>query len=188
MNQRSDVTRLLRQVSDGTARAADELLPLVYDELRALARRHLRQERRDHTLSATALVHEVYLKLVNQDQARFEDRAHFFAVAAQAMRRVLVDHARRRKRKRRGGPDRPVTLHDVDTIAGDAGRAPDLSTLDRVLTRLAGIAPDKARVVEMRVFAGLSTEEIAAVLEVSPRTVRRYWEYARTWMYRELGG
>lgn len=184
--QRDDVTRLLRELSDGTVRAADALLPLVYDELRKLARRYLQQERDDHTLSATALVHEAYLKLVNQDKARFVDRAHFLAVAAQAMRRILVDHARYRNRKRRGGAEKPITLHEIESIAGDSARGPDLAALDDALTRLAETAPEKAKVVEMRVFAGLSTEEIAAVLGVTDRTVRRYWEYARTWLFREL--
>lgn len=186
MNQRDDVTRLLRDVSAGTTRAADALLPLVYEELRGLARRYLRQERPGHSLSATALVHEAYLKLVHQEQARFTDRAHFFAIAAQAMRRILVDHARSRNRLRRRGSEKPITLHDIEMIAGPSAEGLDLTALDRALMRLAESAPEKTRVVEMKVFAGLSTAEIAEVLDVTPRTVRRYWEYARTWIYREL--
>ncbi|MEZ4654543.1 MAG: sigma-70 family RNA polymerase sigma factor [Candidatus Eisenbacteria bacterium] len=186
MTDRDEVTRLLQEVSDGQPAAASALLPLVYDELRRLAQHYLGQERPDHTLQATALVHEAYLKLIDQSRAQWIDRAHFFTVAAQAMRRILVDHARRKKRQRHGGGRVAVDLTEAVEIPADGLPAVDLVALDRALSRLAEHAPEKARVVEVRFFAGLPVEEIAEVLGVTTRTVRRYWQYAQAWLYREM--
>lgn len=174
----------LTRVQDGDLRAADELLPLVYDELRALAGAHLRQERSDHTLQPTALVHEAYLKLVDQSRANWKDRTHFFAVAAEAMRRVLVDHARGKLAAKRVPPGKRVNL--VDEL--DAGILPEanLVGLDDALRRLAELNQRQARVVELRFFGGLSVEETADVLDVSVGTIKGDWRFARAWLQREL--
>jgi RNA polymerase sigma factor (TIGR02999 family) len=179
-----DVTRLLGQWSDGDAAARDRLLPLVYDELRGLAHRHLRDERHAETLNTTALVHEAYLKLVRLDRATFKGRAYFFAVASRAMRQILVDHARGRRRVRRGGGAAPVTLEDALVAAEERGG--DLLALDEALTRLAALDARAAQVVEYRFFGGLTAEEIAEVLGVPVATVRREWALARTWLHRAM--
>lgn len=181
-----DPTQLLMAVADGHESAVNKLLPLVYDELRKLADGMLRGERPNHTLQATALVHEVYLKLVDQRAARWKDRAHFFAVAAQAMRRILVDHARTRKREKRGGPREKVSLETAAVLAYEQNI--DLLALDEALNKLATESPQTLRVVEMRYFGGLTIEETAAVLESSVRTINREWRYGCTWLYQELGG
>ena len=183
----TDVTRLLLELSEGRGAATDELLPLVYDELRGLARRHLAAERVDHTLQATALVHEAFLRLVDQDRVQWRNRAHFLAVGATAMRRILVDHARARGRLKRGGGGdrRRLSLDEALGLAAVEDRT-DLLALDEALTRLAAEHPDKVRVVEMRFFGGLSTEETAAVLGVTTRTVERHWQFARAWLFRAL--
>jgi RNA polymerase sigma factor (TIGR02999 family) len=178
-----DVSVLLRAWSDGDSAALDQLTPIVYDELHRLARRYLRSERRDHSLQTTALVNEAYLRLVDHTRMEWQDRAHFFAVSAQVMRRILVDHARRRNIKRGRGM-RHVSL-DEATIIG-AERSTDLAALDDALTLLAERDPRKAKVVEMRFFGGLSVEESAEVLGVSPVTVMRDWRTAKAWLYREL--
>jgi RNA polymerase sigma factor (TIGR02999 family) len=180
----ADVTRLLAQWSDGDAAARDRLLPLVYDELRGLAHRHLRDERRAETLNTTALVHEAYLKLVRLDHATFRGRAYFFAVASRAMRQILVDHARGRNRVRRGGGAVPLALDDAFVAAQE--RAPDLLALDEALTRLSAIDPRAGQIVEYRFFGGLTAEEIAEVLDLPPATVRREWTLARTWLHRAM--
>jgi RNA polymerase sigma factor (TIGR02999 family) len=185
----ADVTGLLRAWAAGEPGAVDALFPAVYEELRRQARRAMRRESEAHTLQPTALVHEVYLRLVDQRQARWESRSQFFAVAAQAMRRVLVDHARTRRRAKRGSGRTPLALEQVDVaeLAPDAGADIDVLDLDEALTRFAVVDPRKARLVELRYFGGLSIPEAAAVLGVSAATVTREWAVARAWLRRELG-
>jgi RNA polymerase sigma factor (TIGR02999 family) len=178
------ITDLLLQVSVGDTSAMDRLFPLVYDELRRSARRVLRREHPDHTLGTTGLVHEAYLKLVDQTRVGWRDRAHFFAVAALAMRRILVDYARRQRRAKRGGGAAVVSL-DESVVSLDE-RAENLVALDEALTRLSELNPRLSRVVECRFFGGLTEEEIAEALGVTPRTVKRDWAKARGWLYQEL--
>jgi len=178
------VTELLRAWGAGDARASDALVPLVYAELRRQAQRALRRERDGHTLQATALVHEAWLRLDGQRDARWESRSQFLAVAAQVMRRVLVDHARTRRAQKRGGGATQVTLGDAEQVA--AGGGVDVLALDDALARLAELDPRKARLVELRYFAGLSIPEAAAALGVSQATVGREWAVARMWLRREL--
>ena len=182
--------RLIEELRDGDAGALDRLLPLVYDELRGIARRELRRQRSGHTLDTTALVHEAYLKLVDQRSVRPADRAHFLGIAARAMRQVLVDHARRHATAKRGAGAGRVTL-DEGTVAGALVAddcADTLLALDDALLRLAALSERLARVVECRFFGGLSEEETAAVLGVTARTVRRDWVKARAWLHRALYG
>lgn len=180
-----EVTTLLQAWSNGDHDALDKLTPIVYEELRRLARRYMNQERSGHTLQTTALVNEAYLRLVDCKRMHWENRAHFFAVSAQLMRRILVDHARRHNLKRGRGIQH-VSLEDTAVIGGD--RAADLVVLDEAMQALARIDARKARVVELRFFGGLSVEEAAEVLKVSPVTVMRDWSTARAWLYRELTG
>jgi RNA polymerase sigma factor (TIGR02999 family) len=181
----SDVTLLLERWNRGDAQAHEALLALLYDELRALAGRLLRGERDNHTLQPTALVHEAYMRLVGLRTLTLESRRHFYGAAAGTMRRVLVDHARQRKARKRGGPDAVrVDVDDLDTLAGPAGL--DFEALDDALTALGVAAPEQAKVVELRYFAGLSLEETAEVLGVSTATVKRHWAFARAWLYRAL--
>jgi RNA polymerase sigma-70 factor, ECF subfamily len=180
-----DVSTLLRAWSDGDQRALDRLTPIVYDELRRLARRYMKRERAGHSLQTTALVHEAYMRLVDYRRMHWQNRAHFLAVSAQAMRRILVDHARRHNVKRGAGAEH-VSLDAAAVL--DAGRSTDFESLDDALNALAEHAPRKARVVELRFFGGLSVEETAEVLHVSPITVMREWKSARAWLYRELTG
>ncbi len=179
------ITDLLSQSRAGDARALEELLPLMYDQLRALAEAHLRRERADHTLQPTALVHEAYLKLAGQDQHDFANRGHFMALAATAMRRILINHAHARNAQKRGGALERRTLFEAASVFEE--RAEDLLALDEALERLALQDPDKARIVELRFFGGLSTEEAAEVLGVSARTVERGWRFARAWLAKEIG-
>jgi RNA polymerase sigma factor (TIGR02999 family) len=167
----------------GGTPAADVLLPQVYDELRKLAQRHLQREGGPNTLQATALVHEAYLKLVEQSRAQYNDQVHFFAVAAQAIRRILVDHARTRGRKKRGGGHRLVL---TDSVPDAPHHEVDLIALDQALKLLAACSQRQALVVEMRYFAGLTIEQVAQVLDVSARTVEGVWTMARAWLKREL--
>jgi RNA polymerase sigma factor (TIGR02999 family) len=185
MAMETDVTRLLLAWSDGTQAAGAPLMDAVYDELRQIARGHLVRERRNHSLPATALVHEAYLKLVDQRRVRWQNRAHFFAVASSAMRRLLVDHARARAAAKRGAAI-TVSLEDVD-VPPD-GATPDLLALDAALQKLASVDPRQARLVELRFFGGLTNDEAAVVLNVAAITVKRDWAMARTWLFRELGG
>ncbi len=178
-----DVSTLLRAWSDGDQAALENLTPIVYEELRRLARYYMGRERSGHSLQATALVNEAYLKLVDCKRMRWENRAHFFAVSAQLMRRILVDHARRHNQKRGAGVQH-VELED-SAIVG-ATRDEDLVALDEAMHALAQIDPRKAQVVELRFFGGLSVEESAEVLKVSPVTVMRDWSTARAWLYREI--
>jgi RNA polymerase sigma factor (TIGR02999 family) len=181
----TDVTRLLLAWSDGTQAAGGPLMDAVYDELRRLARSYLVRERRNHSLPATALVNEAYLKLVDQRRVRWQNRAHFFAVASSVMRRLLVDHARARGAVKRGAAI-TVSLDGVD-VPADRG-TPDLLALDTALHKLAALDLRQARLVELRFFGGLTTDEAAVVLDVAAITVKRDWAMARTWLYRELGG
>ncbi len=178
------VTQLLVAARGGDRGALDRLLPAVYDELRRLARSQLRRERQDHTLLATGLVHEAYLKLVDQAQVEWQGRAHFFAVAARAMRQVLVDYARKRSTEKRGGDRVRTTLGDKGL--GTALSFEELVALDEALTRLAELDKRLPRVVELRFFAGLKEKEIAEALGTSERTVQREWARARAWLYKEL--
>jgi RNA polymerase sigma factor (TIGR02999 family) len=180
-----DVTRLLAEWAGGDEGALERLMPLVYQELRRIADRALGRERQGHTLQATALVHEAYLRLVQQHSAQFQNRAHFFAIASQVVRRILVDHARRRASIKRGAGEAPVIL-DMD-VADDAPSV-DALVLDEALEHLASLDPQQARIVEMRFFGGLTVEETAEVLKISPRTVKRDWSMARAWLRRELSG
>ena len=180
-----EVSGLLRAWGDGDRRALDRLTPIVYDELRRLASRYMRGERPGHSLQTTALVNEAYIRLVDYRGMRWQDRAHFFAVSAQLMRRILVDHARRHNLKRGGGVQH-VSFEDTAEVGSD--RAADLLALDDALDALARVDPRKVQVVEMRYFGGLSVEETADVLKVSPITVMRGWSTAKAWLYRELGG
>jgi RNA polymerase sigma-70 factor (ECF subfamily) len=179
----AEVSALLRAWSEGDQGALDRLTPLVYDELHRLARRHMRRERPGHSLQTTALVNEAYLQLVDYERMQWQDRAHFFAVSAQVMRRILVDRARRHNLKRGGGLQH-VSLDSAAIVA--AGGGTDLVALDDAMNALAVISPRKVQVVEMRFFGGLSVEETAEVLKVSAVTVMRDWSSAKAWLYREL--
>ena len=182
----SRATNLLRRWSDGDAEALDQLVPIVYRELRRLAHYHLRRERDGHTLQTTALVHEVYLRLCGREKPRWEDRAHFFAVAARMMRRILVDYSRRRGAEKRGSGVVHVPLDDAFTIPVE--KQFDLIALDGALSELAVFDARKCQVVEMRFFAGLEAKEIAAVLKTTEATVRRDWMIAKAWLFRNLEG
>ncbi len=183
--RQGEVTLLLRQWREGDQRAFEQLSELVYDELRRMARGYLAGERPDHTLQPTALVHETYLRLVDHNAMAWEDRRHFFAIAATTMRRILVDHARGQRREKRGG-DRPkVSLDDVGELPA-ADRAAEVVAIDEALERLAIEDQLKASVVELRFFAGLTNDEAAAVLGLSEKTVRRHWRMAKVWLHREL--
>ncbi|MGH9464213.1 MAG: ECF-type sigma factor [Thermoanaerobaculia bacterium] len=181
---RRSVTAVLSAAGREGRDVFEELLPLVYDELRRMAHRQLAHERRQRTLSTTGLVHEAYLKLVDQTQVPVKSRAYFFAAASHAMRQVLVDAARRRRRLKRGAGEAPLNLDDFQVAADDF--AAELTDLDEALERLAALFPRQARVVECRFFGGLSVEETAEALELAPRTVKRDWSLARAWLYREL--
>ncbi|MBL8990574.1 MAG: sigma-70 family RNA polymerase sigma factor [Phycisphaerae bacterium] len=183
---RGEVTRLLGRASGGDRKATEELFPLVYDELRALAQRHMAAEREGHTLQATALVNEAYLRLVGSGDAGWESRGHFFGAAAQAIRRILTDHARSRGRLKRGGGARGVELDEAMLTTGEEGGV-DLVALDEALRNLAAADAHKARVVELRFYAGLTVEQTAMALGVSQSTVARDWQFARAWLHRELG-
>ena len=181
----NDVTALLRAWTDGDQEALAQLTPVVYDELHRLAHYHLKRERAGHSLQTTALINEAYLRLVDYTRMHWQNRAHFLAVSAQAMRRILVDRARRRNAKRGAGVDH-VSLDAEAVLCTD--RSADFESLDDALTALAERAPRKARVVELRFFGGLSVDETAEVLGVAPITVMREWKSAKAWLYRELAG
>lgn len=185
MQTGSTVTHLLQQLSSGSEAAADQLIPLIYAELREIASRQMRRERGDHTLQPTALVHEAFLRLVGNNQSTWQNRQHFLGVAAQAMRRTLVDHARRRRAQKRGGNDEKIEL-DEALLAGSEAPAVDLEALDSALTSLGELDRRQARIVELRFFAGLSVEETAEVLGISPATVKRDWQFAKAWLRREM--
>jgi RNA polymerase sigma factor (TIGR02999 family) len=180
------ITQLLVAWGDGDHAALEQLVPLVYAELRRLARSHLRGERREHTLQTTALVNEAYLRLVEQKQVRWQNRAHFLAIAATQMRRILVDYARRRQYQKRGGGAPQVTLAEAEPLSDE--RAPDLVALDEALQSLAEVDPRRSQVVELKFFGGLSIEETAGVLGVSTTTVERDWTIAKAWLHKTLTG
>lgn len=179
-----EVTQLLVAWSDGDPAALEKLMPLVYQELRRLARRYLNRENPDHTLEPTALVNEAYLRLIDQNRVRWQNRAHFFGVSAQLMRRILVDMARVRQQRKRGGSARQVEFDEALVVSKERGE--DLVALDDALQSLATVDERKSRVVELRFFGGLSVEETAEVLQVSPDTVMRDWKMAKVWLHREL--
>jgi RNA polymerase sigma factor (TIGR02999 family) len=181
------VTEMLQQWSSrGDREALDDLIPIVYEELRRQAARQLRRERAGHTLQTTALVHEAYLRLVGQRDARWQNRAHFFAIAAEMMRRILVDHARKTSAAKRGGSALKVQLDEAFGAAD--GQHLDLVAIDAALVKLAALDPQQSRIVELRFFGGLNVEETAEVLNISPRTVKRDWSVAKAWLHREIGG
>ena len=181
---RENVTRVLIEWSSGDGDAAQKLMPLVYEELRGLARQYLKSERRNHTLQATGLVHEAYLRLVDQTATTWRDRAHFFSVAAGVMRRVLVDYARSHRADKRGGGLEKIQLDDA--VALSPQRHVNLVALDEALSDLAMFDPQQSQIVELRFFGGLTVEEVAELIEISPRTVKREWRLARAWLRREI--
>lgn len=182
---REDVTQLLRAWSDGQEEALEKLMPLVYDELRRLARHYMRRERPGHILQTSALVNEAYLRLIDASQVNWQNRAHFFAISAQVMRRILADFARTQQSQKRGAGVSPVTLDEGLDLTEERL---DLAALDDALKALAALDPRKSRVVELRFFGGLSVEEAAEALKVSPETVKRDWKLAKVWLLRELTG
>jgi RNA polymerase sigma factor (TIGR02999 family) len=180
------ITQLLQAWSEGDTAARDRLMPLVYAELRRMANRHMAREGRGRTIQTTALVHEAYLRLVDQERVRWNDRAHFFAIAAELMRRILVDHARKRRNTKRGGDVTRLPLAVASAVSGE--RAAEVIALDDALKSLSGLDERKGRVVELRFFGGLSIEETADVLGISPGTVMRDWTLSKAWLRREIGG
>ncbi len=179
-----EITRLLTEWSQGNERALDLLLPLVYDELRRMAASYMRREKSQHILQTTALVHEAYLRLVKRRNVPWQNRAQFFALAAQVMRHVLVDHARGVRRTKRGGGVQPVQMDDVAVLSDD--RAEELLAVDCALERLTAMDPRKGRIIELRYFGGMSVDEAAEALRVSPATVAREWRMAKAWLHREI--
>ena len=182
----AEVTELLRRWSGGDVAARESLVPLVYDELRRLARYYLASQRSDHTLQSTAIVHEAYLRLAGRDNVHWDNRSHFFAVAAQLMRRILVDHARKRNAVKRGGAQ--LTLLVDEAVEPSSQRELDLVALDDALKALAELDERQSRIVELRFFGGLSIEDTSRLLEISPATVKREWSTARAWLYEEISG
>jgi RNA polymerase sigma-70 factor, ECF subfamily len=180
----SDVTVLLSELSRGNEEAADKLVPLVYSELKRLARSYMRRERPEHTLQATALVHEAYLKLVRQHDVNWQSRSHFFGIAAQLMRRILIDHARGHLREKRGGANQAVPLDDALVFSPE--HSEELVRLDEALVRLSRFDERQGKIVELRFFGGLSVEETAEYLGISPKTVKRDWAVAKAWLHGEL--
>ena len=180
------ITQLLAEWSGGNQAALDELYPLVYEELHRLARRYMSRERKGHTLQTTALINEAYVRLVDQRNVHWANRSHFFAISAQIMRRILIDHARRHAYAKRGGGAQQVSLEEVAMVAREAGS--DLIKLDEALKILAKMDPRRCHVVELRYFGGLNNEEIAGLLKVSENTVTRDWNLARAWLYQQLTG
>jgi RNA polymerase sigma factor (TIGR02999 family) len=184
MNTATEVTQLLCMWSSGDRAALESLMEVVYAELRRLAHSYLRRERRGNTLQSTALVHEAYLRLINQKNVTWQNRAHFFGIAAHMMRRILVDHARSRQASKRGAGVSMLALDEA--IAASGPRDLNLVVLDQALESLAGIDPQQGRIVELRFFAGLSIDETAEALRISPATVKREWAMAKAWLYREM--
>ena len=187
MSEQRDITKLLIEWNGGNRDALESLIPMVYDELQRIAQRHLRRESPDRTLQTTALVHEAYLKIIDQTRINWQNRAQFFGVAANIMRRILVDHARRRSRYKRGGEAVKLSLDEGSIDVSDE-RAAELVALDEALKKLAREDPQKARLVELRYFGGLSIEETAEVLGISTATVIRQWRIVKAWLYKEIAG
>ena len=181
---RQQVTELLAAWGHGDRAALDELMPVVYDELRRLAKNHLRKERPDHTLQTTALVHEAYLRLVDQKSVNWQNRAQFFGIAAQMMRRILINHAKERQAKKRQGYATKVSLDEA--VSFFEKREVDLMVLDEALNDLAALDPQQTRIVELRFFGGLTIDEVSAVLGISPATTKREWDSAKLWLRRQL--
>lgn len=179
-----EITQLLVEWSDGNQSALDELYPLVYDELHRLARRYMSRERQDHTLQTTALINEAYVRLVDQRNVHWANRSHFFAISAQIMRRILIDHARRHAYAKRGGGAQQVSLDEAAAVTRSAGA--EIIRLDEALKSLAQMDPRRSQVVELRYFGGLNNEEIAGVLNISENTVTRDWNMARAWLLQQL--
>lgn len=179
-----NITELLAGYGRGDKEALDKLMPIVYEELRRQAARYLRREQGGHTLQTTALIHEAYVRLVDQRNVQWQNRAHFFGIAAQMMRRILVDHGRTKKRAKRGGSDVKVSLADATILVKQQDL--DIVALDEALTRLAEIDEQQSKVVELRFFSGLTVEETAEVMHISPATVKRDWSMAKAWLHREL--
>jgi RNA polymerase sigma factor (TIGR02999 family) len=180
------ITQLLQSWQKGNAQSGEEVVPLVYAELRRIARMRLSAERDGHTLQPTALVHEAWLRLMQQHGASWQNRAQFFAIAAQAMRRILVDHARRRHSGKRNAGEPPIALDSVEDIIASPVPDQEMLALDAALERLSALDPRQARIVELRFFGGLSIEEAATLLDLSPTTVKREWATARAWLFREI--
>jgi len=181
-----EITELLAEWREGNQSALDELYPLVYDELHRLARRYMSRERKGHTLQTTALINEAYVRLVDQKNVHWANRSHFFAISAQIMRRILIDHARRHAYAKRGGGARQVSLEEAATVVPN--KSEELLRLDEALKSLAEMDPRRSQVVELRYFGGLNNEEIAGVLHISENTVTRDWNMARAWLYQQLTG
>ena len=184
--QEHEITQLLAAWREGNQAALDELYPLVYDELHRLARRYMSRERKGHTLQTTALINEAYVRLVDQRSVQWANRSHFFAISAQIMRRILIDHARRHSYAKRGGGARQVSLEETATMV--KGDFSEVLRLDEALKSLAQLDPRRSQVVELRYFGGLNNEEIAGVLKISENTVIRDWNMARAWLHRQLSG
>ena len=180
----SDVTRILDAIEGGDPKAADELLPLIYDQLRVLAAQKMSQERPGQTLQATALVHEAYIRLVGAEAQNWNGRTHFFTAAAEAMRRILIDNARRKQRLKRGGGQKKVDLEDAEPAVAEP--AEDIVALNEALEKLALEDPTKANLVKLRYFAGLTVKQAAEILGISQATAERYWSYARVWLFYEI--
>lgn len=185
MAKEGEITQMLLELTDGNRDVVDQILPHIYDELRRLAGTYLRRERSDHTLQPTALVHEAYMKLIDQNRVKWQNRAHFFGIAAQVMRRILMDHARKHTAEKRGGDAELLPIED-EILVVSHNRSSDLVALDDALLELAKMDPDKAKIVELRYFGGLSIEETAEVMGLSVPTINRHWKFAKTWLYTEL--
>ena len=181
-----EVTRLLLSWNDGNQNALEKLLPLIYKSLQKIAHRHLSRENAPQTLQTTALVHEAYLKLIDQHSVNWQNRSHFFAIASQAMRRILIDHARRQFAEKRGGEGEKISLDEIDAAGAAVKTDRNLLALDEALNELGKIDRQQSRIVELRYFGGLTVEEIAEVMQTSPRTVAREWAMARAWLYGTL--
>jgi len=180
-----NITQMLHEWSSGKAEVMNELLPLIYDELHKRAAAYLRRERPNHTLQATALVHEAYLKLIDQRDDSWQNREHFFAIAAQAMRRILIDHAKNRHRRKRGGSNEDLPLEEALLAAADETNV-DLIALDEAMAKLAKLDPQQERIVELRYFGGLSLDEAASAIGISRATAARDWQVAKAWLHREM--
>ena len=180
-----EISRILQEWSEGGAEVSERLMPLIYDELRRQASRYMRRERIGHTLQTTALIHEAYLKLVDRSDVNWQSRAHFFGAAAQAMKRILVDHAKSRRREKRGGAAEDLPLDEARFVVS-RGKSVDLIALDEALTRFAEFDPQQAKIVELKYFAGMQIDEIAEALQISPATVKREWNSAKAWLHNEI--
>ena len=180
-----EISRILQEWSDGGTDVSEKLMPLIYDELRRQASRYMRRERIGHTLQTTALIHEAYLKLIDKPDVNWQNRAHFFGVAAQVMKRILVDHAKSKRREKRGGIAENLPLDEARFVISE-GKSVDLIALDEALTRFAKFDPQQAKIVELKYFAGMQIEEIAEALRISPTTVKREWNSAKAWLHSEI--